>query len=171
MFLTKLLCPSVPESSASPTLIVTEVLPCTFAPDTVLDVHALPPAMKFWPVTLPNCPRLTVALLLCWMLVTRTLVLPVMVVTELWAEVLPPMMAPATMALSLTVTLVFPVNVVDAPLLFPPMTCSAVAFPESCTWVSPVSVLVWSLVFHSLVTPPEMMPNAPPLMSIQMSPR
>ena len=111
------------------------------------------------------------AVLEYWTLVTSTLVLPVMVVTALWAEVLPPMMAPATMALSLTVTLVFPVNVVDAPLLFPPMTCSAVAFPESCTWVSPVSVLVWSLVLHSLVTPPEMMPNAPPLMSIQMSPR
>ena len=117
------------------------------------------PPSRFW------------AVLEYWTLVTSTLVLPVMVVTALWAEVLPPMMAPATMALSLTVTLVFPVNVVDAPLLFPPMTCSAVAFPESCTWVSPVSVLVWSLVFHSLVTPPEMMPNAPPLMSIQMSPR
>ena len=36
--------------------------------------------------------------------------------------------------------------------------------------VSPVSVLVWRLVPHSLVTPPAMMPNAPPLMSIQMSP-
>ncbi|PND03720.1 hypothetical protein CXT95_02705 [Akkermansia muciniphila] len=170
MFLTKLLCPSVPESSASPTLIVTEVLPWMVVPEVWLAVHALPPVMKFWAVTLPKSPRLTVALLLCWMLVTRTLVFPVMVVTALWEEVLPPMMAPATMALSLTVTLVFPVRVVLAPLLFPPMTCSAVAFPESCTWVSPVSVLVWRLVPHSLVTPPAMMPNAPPLMSIQMSP-
>ena len=120
---------------------------------------------------LESPPSRFLAVLEYWTLVTSTLVLPVMVVTALWAEVLPPMMAPATMALSLTVTLVFPVNVVDAPLLFPPMTCSAVAFSESCTWVSPVSVLVWRLVLHSLVTPPEMMPNAPPLMSIQMSPR
>lgn len=87
------------------------------------------PPSRFW------------AVLEYWTLVTSTLVLPVMVVTALWAEVLPPMMAPATMALSLTVTLVFPVNVVDAPLLFPPMTCSAVAFrkaahgcPQSACW-------------------------------------
>ena len=102
--------------------------------------------------------------------VTRTLVFPVMVVTALWAEVLPPMMAPATMALSLTVTFVLPVRVVLAPLLFPPMTCSAVAFPESCTWVSPVSVLVWSLVLHSLDTPPTTVPNVPSMTSIQTSP-
>ena len=134
-------------------MIVLTKLLCSSVPESVI------PPSRFW------------AVLEYWTLVTSTLVLPVMVVTALWAEVLPPMMAPATMALSLTVTLVFPVNVVDAPLLFPPMTCSAVAFPESCTWVSPVSVLVWRLVLHSLVTPPEMMPNAPPLMSIQMSPR
>ena len=63
-------------------------------PEVWLAVHALPPVMKFWAVTLPKSPRLTVALLLCWMLVTRTLVFPVMVVTALWEEVLPPMMLP-----------------------------------------------------------------------------
>ena len=146
------------------------MLPWIVVPETWLAVHALPPVMKFWFVALLKSPRLTVALLLYWILVTRTFVFPVMMVTALWEEVLPPMMAPATMALSLTVTFVLPVRVVLAPCLFPPMTCSAVAFPESCTWVSPVSVLVWRLFPHTLSTPPEMMPNAPPLISIQMSP-
>ena len=112
----------MPESSALLKSTVTEVLPWIVVPETWLAVHALPPVMKFWSVTLPKFPRLTVALLLYWMLVTRTFVFPVMMVTALWEEVLPPMMAPATMALSLTVTFVLPVRVVLAPLVFPPMS-------------------------------------------------
>ena len=106
MFLTKLFCPSVPESSdclnqqlprcclGLSSLKPGWSSPCAAARDEVLVCYV---------AEVSQVDGRVVAIL---MLVTRTFVFPVMMVTALWEEVLPPMMAPATMALSLTVTFV-----------------------------------------------------------------